>query len=108
MRAFFYRFDEKCSVRYARVEKELPEVRRELAPILQSLRQTPKMSPLKNDYQFSFKKVESCVRIARNKNEQGDSSSNVREPKIAQHYIQNINKTKIKLRKFHSEVSINA
>lgn len=46
--------------------------------------------------------MESCVKISRNKNEQSELATNVREPKIAQHYIQNINKTKIKLRKFHS------
>ena len=50
--------------------------------------------------------MESCAKIIRNKNEHTELTVNVREPKIAQHYIQNINKTKIKLRKFHSEVSI--
>lgn len=50
--------------------------------------------------------MESCAKIVRNKNESSGLVVQVREPKIAQHYIQNISKTKIKLRKFHSEVSI--
>lgn len=105
MADFFERFHVNCNLTYERVDLEAPELCRKLAPMLEALNCPTSTTPLKDEYQFSFKKTQGTCSIRRNCSEyptppvqQQDTTSN--------YYIQVVNRPKIKLRKFHSLISI--
>jgi hypothetical protein len=72
--------------------------------MLETLNFAKAETPLRSEYQFSFKKTETTCSIARNHSDypfppsQQDNGPN--------YYLQNANRPKIKLRKFHSLISI--
>jgi hypothetical protein len=101
---FFERFQVNCSVIYERVECEVPQVCRRLAPMLEARDFAKAETPLRSEYQFSFKKTETTCSIARNHSDYPFPPS--QQDNGTRYYLQNANRPKIKLRKFHSLISI--
>ncbi len=66
IKEFFNHFEAHCSIEYERVERELPQLCRKLAPILASKECSLSASLSSDEYQFSFKKAQGSGNIIRN------------------------------------------
>jgi hypothetical protein len=97
-RDFFANFEQHCRVIYERVELNIPQLCRNLTPMLEMNQPLPTASPLREEYQFSFKKTQDPKRAHRNEQQTSVAA-------FPQRYHLS-NRPKIKLRKFHSLMAI--
>lgn len=97
-RDFFANFEQHCRVIYERVELNIPPLCRNLTPTLEINQSLPTASPLREEYQFSFKKTQDPKSAHRNQQQTPVAA-------LPQRYHLS-NRPKIKLRKFHSLMAI--